>query len=182
MFLTSLDFGLHAPAGLSPLTQVVLGFFVATLVSELLVLVLPPDLLQALLFQVSCREVRIEVGASFEFVRCCVLDLLFVVGVESLERGFKCGAFCLAKSTRCGRESIRTCACSRGGTSGGTSNIDALTDRNIVDASKLGRHEPMLRLLLLKDTKLVVSLLDSVHSIRVLLAEELVLVGLNAHC
>ena len=40
----------------------------------------------------------------------------------------------------------------------------------------------MLRLLLLEDAKLVISLLDSVHSIRVLLAEQLVLVGLNAHC
>ena len=108
MLFATLDFGLHAPAGLGPLTQVVFGFFVATLVSELFVLVLPPDLLQALLFQVSCREVRIEVGASFELVRRRVLDLLLVVGVERLERRFESGAFCLPESAICVRESDRT--------------------------------------------------------------------------
>ena len=107
VFLASLNFCLHASTRLGPLTQMVLGFFVATLVSELLVLVLPPDLLQALLFQVSCREVRIEVGASFELVRRRVLDLLLVVGVERLERRFESGAFCLPESAICVRESDR---------------------------------------------------------------------------
>ncbi len=101
VFLATLDFSLHAATSLSPFAKMVLSFFVSSFVSELLVFVLPPDLLKTLFFEVSGREIRIEVGTSLELVRGRVLHLLLIVCVEGLERGLECGTFCLPEGTRC---------------------------------------------------------------------------------
>ena len=58
VLLPTLDFRFHTTTGLTPLTKVGCGFFVAPLVSELLILVVEPELLKLLLLDVSGREIR----------------------------------------------------------------------------------------------------------------------------
>ena len=97
MLLTTLDLSFHAPTSLSPLTNVGSHFFIVTLISELLVLVLVPELLQLLLFQVIGREVRKVVGDALELVDRCVLHIDTGIRVERFECRFELCAFSLNK-------------------------------------------------------------------------------------
>ena len=98
VLLATLNFSFHAPTSQGPLTQVVLSFFVSALIGELFVFVVPPHLLELLLFQVRCRVVRIVVRCTFKFVRRRKLNLL-VRCVELFEwRLVRC-TFCLAENS-----------------------------------------------------------------------------------
>ena len=101
MFLASLDFGFHAATGLTPFAQVCGSLLVPPLISQLLVLVVPPYLLELLLFDLGGRIIRKEAGSAFEFVDRRVLDLLVTIGVEALKLRFVCGAFGLRERARC---------------------------------------------------------------------------------
>ena len=58
MFLPALDLGLHAATGLGPLARVSCHLLIQALVGQLLVLVVPPELLQLLLLDVIGRIIR----------------------------------------------------------------------------------------------------------------------------
>ena len=82
VLFSPLNLSLHAPTSLAPFSQVGSRFFITSLVGQLLVLVLPPDLLQLLLLQVVGWVVPEVIRASLELVYTRVLDLLFAIGVE----------------------------------------------------------------------------------------------------
>ena len=58
VLLTPLDLSLHATACLAPFSKVGSRFFIASLVSQLSVFVLPPDLFELLLFQIVRRMIH----------------------------------------------------------------------------------------------------------------------------
>ena len=129
--LAPLDLRLHPPASLAPFSQIGSRFFIATLVSELLVLVLPPDPLELLLLHIVSRVVPEVVGASLEFVHRRVLDLLLAVGVERFESGFEGGALGLGELVVHLGESHGASSFRRAAHDVGLAVSDA--DRNVVD-------------------------------------------------
>ena len=58
MFFPALDLGLHAATGLGPLACVSCHLLIQALILQLLVLMVPPELLQLLLFDVIGRIIR----------------------------------------------------------------------------------------------------------------------------
>ena len=92
-----LNLSFHASASLTPFPQVGSRFFIPSLIGQLLVLVLPPDLFQLLLLQVVGWVVPEVIGASLELVATRVLDFLFAVGVERFEGRFESGPLSLGK-------------------------------------------------------------------------------------
>ena len=101
MFLAALNFGLHATSGLSPLADISSHLLRRPLILKLLVLVLPPELLEFLLAEVVRRVIGEVVRHTLELVRGCVLDLLLCIGVECLEGWLVLGTFFLRKDA-CG--------------------------------------------------------------------------------
>ena len=99
MLLATLDLSLHATTGLAPLTKIGSSFFIASLISQLLVLVVEPELLQLLLLHVSRRVVRKVARLALELIDCGVLDLLLTIRVECLVGWPVGGALSLAEST-----------------------------------------------------------------------------------
>ena len=108
LFFAALNFCLHATSCLAPLSQIGVIFLISTLISQLLVLVSVPYLLQLLLFDVSCRIVCEVVASSFEFVCRGELGLLIAIRVECLERRSIGRSFRLREGARCVRESHGT--------------------------------------------------------------------------
>ena len=82
VLLAALNFGLHAPTRLRPLTQIRGCLLIATLICKLLILVVEPDLFKFLLLERGGRVVRKIGGFALKFVCCCVLDLLLVIREE----------------------------------------------------------------------------------------------------
>ena len=101
VLLSTLDLSLHAAPCLAPLAQIGSCFFVAALVSKLLVLVMEPDFLKLLLLELVGREVRKVARDSLKLVCCCVLHLLLRVGVEGLERWAVSGTLRLSERPCC---------------------------------------------------------------------------------
>lgn len=58
MLFSALDLSLHAATSLGPFTNVGSHFLIVTLILQLLVLVVKPELFKLLLFQVIGREIR----------------------------------------------------------------------------------------------------------------------------
>ena len=76
VLLAALNLGFHAAASLGPLAHVSCHFLVGALISQLLVLVVPPELLQLLLLELVSREIRKVRGRTLELVHRRELHLL----------------------------------------------------------------------------------------------------------
>lgn len=180
MLLAALNLGLHTAACLRPLADVGRHFFVGTLISQLFILVMPPELLQLLLLKFVGREVRKVAGRALELVHSCELHLLLGIRIKRFESRLVLCTLHLAEVSSCVRETNRR-ASFCGNRSTGRFCVLALPKRHIVDGSQLRRHHTVLFVRLLHYGQLVVTLLDGLDGGIELLTKRLVLVVLNAN-
>lgn len=108
LLLTTLNLGLHATSCLAPLSQIGMIFLISSLISQLLILMGEPNLLQLLLLDVSCWIVCKVVASSFEFVGRGEFGLLIAIRVECLEWRSICRTFGLREIASCVGESHGT--------------------------------------------------------------------------
>ena len=181
MLLAALNLGLHTTARLGPLADVGRHFFVGTLISQLFILVMPPELLQLLLLELVGREVRKVTGGALELVHSCELHLLLGIRVKRFESRLVLGTLHLAEVSSCVRETHRRTSFRGNRGAWRLSVLALLLQRHIVDGTQLRRHHTVLFVRLLHYGQLVVTPLDGLDGGVELLTERLVLVVLNAN-
>ena len=99
VLLAPLHLSFHATARLLPLAQIGLRLLITPLVSQLLIFVGEPHLLQLLLLDIRRRVVMEVVAAALKLVLRRELHLLLIIGVEGLVGWLESGALRLRKCT-----------------------------------------------------------------------------------
>lgn len=97
VLFTPLNLSFHAPACLAPFSKISSRFFIASLVSQLLIFMFPPNLLELLLFQIVRRVIHEVIRAPFKLVDCSVSHFLLAIRVELFEGRLEGGSFSLGK-------------------------------------------------------------------------------------